>query len=64
MTNQIAESLMEHLQPNGVGVIVKAHHSCMGCRGVRQPDAEMVTSCLLGCLRQDGAARSELLGLL
>jgi GTP cyclohydrolase I len=64
MTNQIAEALMEHLSPNGVGVIVKAHHSCMGCRGVRQPDAEMVTSSLLGCLRDDSAARSELLGLL
>ena len=64
MTNQIAEALMEHLQPNGVGVIVKAHHSCMGCRGVRQPDAEMVTSCLAGCLRDDSAARAELLGLL
>ena len=64
MTNQIAEALMENLQPNGVGVIVKAHHSCMGCRGVRQPDAEMVTSCLLGCLRADGSSRLELLELM
>jgi GTP cyclohydrolase I len=64
MTNQIAEALMEHLQPNGVGVIVKAHHSCMGCRGVRQPDAEMVTSCLLGCMRADSSSRHELLELM
>lgn len=61
MTNQIAAALMEHLDPLGVGVIVKAHHSCMGCRGVRQPDAEMVTSCLLGCVKDDAAARGELL---
>jgi GTP cyclohydrolase I len=64
MTNQIAQALMEHLRPQGVGVIVKAHHSCMGCRGVRQPDAEMVTSCLLGCMKDDPKARSELLELM
>lgn len=64
MTNQIALALMEHLRPQGVGVIVKAHHSCMGCRGVRQPDAEMVTSCLLGCMKDDSKARSELLELM
>jgi GTP cyclohydrolase IA len=61
MTNQIASSLMEHLSPWGVGVVLRAHHSCMGCRGVRQPDAEMITSCLLGCMKADPAARSELL---
>jgi GTP cyclohydrolase I len=64
MTNQIANALMDHLRPLGVGVIVKAHHSCMGCRGVRQPDAEMVTSCLLGCMKDDPMARSELLELM
>lgn len=61
MTNQIAQALMTHLAPRGVGVVVRAHHSCMGCRGVRQPDAEMVTSCILGCMKKDAAARSELL---
>jgi GTP cyclohydrolase I len=64
MTNQVAQALMQHLNPKGVGVVVKAHHSCMGCRGVRQPDAEMVTSCLLGCMRDDPASRSELLELM
>ena len=64
MTNQIAQALMQHLRPQGVGVVVKAHHSCMGCRGVRQPDAEMVTSCLLGCMKDDPSARHELLELM
>lgn len=64
LTNQVASALMEHLSPKGVGVVVKAHHSCMGCRGVVQPDAEMVTSCVQGCLRDNPAARSELLALL
>lgn len=61
MTNQIADSLMEYLSPQGVGVVIKAHHSCMGCRGVRQPDAEMITSCVLGCMKDNAAARAELM---
>ena len=61
MTNQIAETLMASLSPQGVGVVVKAHHSCMGCRGVRQPDAEMITSCVLGCMKDDQSARAELM---
>lgn len=64
MTNQIAETLIAALDPKGVGVVVKAHHSCMGCRGVRQPDAEMITSSMLGCMRHDPAARQELLRLM
>lgn len=61
MTNQIAQALMDHLSPRGVGVVVKAHHSCMGCRGVRQPDAEMITSCVLGCMREEPESRAELM---
>ena len=61
MTNQIARALMAHLLPNGVGVVVRAHHACMGCRGVRQPDAEMITSCMLGCMKDDPASRAELM---
>jgi GTP cyclohydrolase I len=61
MTNQIAQALMDHLAPRGVGVVVKAHHSCMGCRGVKQPDAEMITSCVLGCMKDEAASRAELM---
>lgn len=61
MTNQIAQTLMGNLNPLGVGVVVKAHHSCMGCRGVRQPDAEMITSCLLGCIKECASSRAELM---
>jgi len=64
MTNQIAEALMRCLSPLGVGGMIKAHHACMGCRGVLQPDAEMVTSAMLGCLREDASARNELLSLM
>jgi GTP cyclohydrolase I len=63
LTRQIAESIEEHLDARGVGVIVRAHHLCMGCRGVRQQNTEMVTSSMLGTLRSDPMARAEFLRL-
>ncbi len=52
MTMQIAETIGEHLKASGVGVIVQAKHSCMCARGVKQKDASMVTSALLGEFRR------------
>lgn len=63
MTRQIAEALDQALSPEGVGVILRAKHSCMGCRGVRKPDAEMVTSSMLGIFRSSISARAEFLSL-
>lgn len=63
MTIQIADAMMDHLKPNGVGVVLRAQHSCMSCRGVRQQDAEMVTSVMRGALRDKPEARAELMGL-
>lgn len=62
LTNQVAEELQRALDPLGVAVLMRAHHSCMGCRGVRQPDADMVTSALLGALRHPDA-RAEFLAI-
>ncbi len=59
MTQQIATAMMEHLQPLGVGVIVKASHQCMAMRGVKSP-AEMVTSSLMGQFLEP-ATRNEFL---
>jgi GTP cyclohydrolase I len=63
MTRQIAEAVETHLEARGVGVVLRAHHLCMGCRGVRQEETEMVTSSMLGKLRSDPASRSEFLKL-
>lgn len=65
LTQQIAKALMdsEFLNPKGVGVIINAHHGCMSCRGVRQSGTSLVTSCLLGVIREDKNARSEFLKL-
>jgi GTP cyclohydrolase I len=62
MTAAIANDINLHLAPLGVGVVVKATHSCMAVRGVRKA-GEMVTSSLLGVMREDPRARSEFLAL-
>lgn len=63
MTDQITDALMDHLQPLGAGAVVRAHHSCMGCRGARKPDAVMSTCSLRGLMLHGGPARSEFLEL-
>lgn len=63
MTNQIAQAIDSALRPQGVGVVLRAHHSCMGCRGVRKPAAQMVTSALLGKMRDLPECRAEFLHL-
>jgi len=63
MTRQIAEAVEAHLEARGVGVVLRAHHLCMGCRGVRQEETEMVTSSMLGTLRTDATSRAEFLKL-
>jgi GTP cyclohydrolase IA len=62
LTSQIAEAIMKHLQPLGVGVLVRGRHLCMGVRGVEKPNTEMVTSSLLGKMRE-GPVRAEFLDL-
>ena len=65
LTNQIARYLWDHplLNPRGVGVVVRSHHTCMSCRGVRQQGAMMTTSATLGAMRNESSARAEFLSL-
>lgn len=60
LTSQIADSFNEVVHPIGVGVVVKAQHQCMACRGVRKSDSVMVTSKLIGRMR-DPEVRQEFL---
>src|SRR6266550_440802 len=64
LTTQIAESLMNCLEPNGVAVVVEAKHLCMMMRGVEKQNSIMKTSCLLGAFKDDARTRSEFLSLL
>lgn len=62
LTVQIADAINQHLQPKGVGVIVRARHMCMESRGICQQGHHTITSALRGVML-DGAARSEFMML-
>lgn len=63
LTCQVADALMEHLEPKGAAVMVKARHLCMESRGVCQQGHHTVTSALRGVMKDEPAARSEFLQL-
>jgi GTP cyclohydrolase I len=63
MTKQIGSWLESHLHPQGVGVVIRAEHTCMTLRGVRAHGATTVTSAMLGTLRDDPRSRAEFLSL-
>jgi len=59
MTKQIADFLMERLNPKGVGVVIEASHLCAVMRGVRKPGTIMTTSHVLGLFRTADRTRAE-----
>ncbi|WP_331375642.1 GTP cyclohydrolase I FolE [Sinorhizobium chiapasense] len=63
MTNQIADALFTHLEPMGVGVVIKARHLCMESRGVCQQGHQTVTTALRGIIKDDATARTEFMRL-
>ena len=64
LTNQIAQTLSDVLNPLGVGVVVEATHLCMLMRGVEKQNSFAVTSAMLGGFRDDARTRMEFLELL
>jgi GTP cyclohydrolase I len=64
MTSQIADALLQVLQPRGVIVVVEAEHLCMSMRGVRKPGAKTVTSAVRGSFRDSDRTRAEAMSLL
>ena len=64
LTVEIAQTLMEKIKPQGVGVIVEARHLCMIMRGVEKQNSTAVTSHMLGVFRDNEGTRSEFLRLL
>ncbi|HKO05636.1 MAG TPA: GTP cyclohydrolase I FolE [Candidatus Acidoferrales bacterium] len=64
LTSQVAQALMEHLEPRGVAVVVEARHLCMAMRGVEKQHSNTVTSAMLGEFRENGRARAEFLALI
>jgi GTP cyclohydrolase I len=64
LTSQVADALMEALQPKGAAVVIRATHSCMTCRGARKAGSVMVTSAVRGICKSDARTRSEVFALL
>jgi GTP cyclohydrolase I len=64
LTKQIADAIMEALNPLGVAVVIEAQHLCMMMRGVEKQNSVMTTSCLLGIFKEDNKTRAEFLSLL
>jgi len=63
LTKQIADSLMNAINPAGVGVIIEAQHLCMQMRGVEKQNSVMITSMMLGSFREHSRTRAEFLRL-
>ena len=63
LTTQIAETIMETIKPQGVGVIIEAKHLCMIMRGVEKQNSVAVTSSMLGVFRDCDQTRAEFLRL-
>jgi GTP cyclohydrolase I len=64
LTTQIAETIQEAIQPQGVGVVIEARHLCMMMRGVEKQHSSAVTSSMLGAFRDCQQTREEFLSLI
>ena len=64
MTTQIAQTIMEVIEPLGVAVVLEAEHMCMRMRGVEKQNSRVTTSAMLGVFRKNVETRQELMTLL
>jgi GTP cyclohydrolase I len=63
MTSQIADTIVEALQPDGVAVVIQAEHLCMTMRGIKKPGSNVITSATRGLFRTRAVTRAEFLSL-
>jgi GTP cyclohydrolase I len=64
LTTQIADALVEELQPTGVLVMIEAEHFCMSMRGVKKPGSLTITSAVRGLFKTNAATRAEAMSLI
>jgi GTP cyclohydrolase I len=64
LTTQIADALMEELNPVGAACVIEASHTCMTIRGAAKPGSMMVTSALRGIFKENPSSRAEVLALI
>ncbi|MBI4299619.1 MAG: GTP cyclohydrolase I FolE [Chloroflexi bacterium] len=63
LTTQLADTIMETLQPDGVAVVVQAEHLCITMRGIKKPGSNIITSAMRGRFRASAVSRGEFLSL-
>lgn len=63
LTCQIADAIVDALQPDGVAVVIECEHLCLTMRGVKKPGSKMVTSAVRGLFRESALTRAEFLSL-
>jgi GTP cyclohydrolase I len=63
LTTQIADAIMEALQPDGVAVVIECEHLCLTMRGVQKPGSKMVTSAVRGTFKRSPVTRAEFFAL-
>ncbi|MGN0301373.1 MAG: GTP cyclohydrolase I FolE [Anaerotardibacter sp.] len=64
LTSQIADTLVEMLNPDGVMVVIEAEHLCMSMRGVKKAGAQTRTSAVRGSFQRNHATRAEAMSLI
>lgn len=64
LTSQVADALVDRLNPSGVVVVIECEHLCMAMRGIRKQGSVTTTSAVRGIMRTSAASRAEALGLL
>lgn len=64
MTMEIADALVEKLNPQGVAVVLEAEHLCMSIRGIKKPGTKTITSALRGMVQTNQATRAEVMSLI
>lgn len=64
LTSQIADSVMEALEPRGVIVVIEAEHMCMTMRGIKKPGSATLTSAVRGIFKTNEATRAEVFALI
>lgn len=64
LTAQVADRIQERIKPLGVGVILKAEHMCITCRGAKKPGTLFTTSAMRGLFREDASVKQEFLTMI
>jgi GTP cyclohydrolase I len=64
LTSQVADAIMERLEPRGAIVVIEAEHLCVSMRGIRKPGARTVTSAVRGMFQNQSSTRAEAMSLI